>query len=96
MSHPVWNAAAISAAIAAVIALLVAFGVKVTQEQTVAILGVVAAVMPFVAAAMSNSKVTPLANPRDETGEELVRKSDQQPTRAAREAHLRSIRRGAH
>jgi hypothetical protein len=47
----------ITSAATAVIALLVAFGMDITKEQTAAILGVVAVVAPIVAALVIRSKV---------------------------------------
>lgn len=46
-----------TAAVTAVIALLVAFGLNLTQEQTAAILGVVAVGAPVVAGALTRGKV---------------------------------------
>ncbi|TCB97591.1 hypothetical protein E0H26_11785 [Micromonospora zingiberis] len=48
-SEPVMSAATITAAVTAVIALLVAFGLELSEGQTAAILGVVAVVGPLVA-----------------------------------------------
>jgi hypothetical protein len=48
-TEPVMSAATIAAAVSAVIALLVAFGLELSEAQTTAILGVVAVVGPFVA-----------------------------------------------
>tara|TARA_R100001244_G_scaffold6385_8_gene7500 strand:+ start:604 stop:813 length:210 start_codon:yes stop_codon:yes gene_type:complete len=55
--------AGITAAVAAVLALLVAFGLDMTAEQQTAILGVVAVVAPLVAAIVTRSKVTPANRP---------------------------------
>lgn len=49
----------VTAAVASVLALLVAFGVELTQDQQVAVLGVVAGVGPLVAAVLTRRKVTP-------------------------------------
>lgn len=51
----------ISAAVAAVLALAVAFGLDLTQEQTAAILGVVAVAGPIIAGLIARKKVTPNA-----------------------------------
>lgn len=48
---------AISTAVASILALLVAFGLDITQEQQVAILAVVAAVGPIVVALLIRPKV---------------------------------------
>lgn len=47
-TEPVLTTASITAAVSAVIALLVAFGVDLTEAQTTAILGVVAVAAPLV------------------------------------------------
>lgn len=47
-TEPVLTAAGITAAVAAVIALIVAFGVELSEVQTTAILGVVAVLAPLV------------------------------------------------
>lgn len=49
-NEPVVTVGAISAAVAAVIALLVAFGLNLSADQTAAIMGVVAVIAPVVAA----------------------------------------------
>ncbi|WP_369069996.1 hypothetical protein [Kineococcus terrestris] len=71
-SEPLVTAAGISAAVAAVIALLVAFGIDLTEEQTAAILGVVAVLAPIAVAAAARGKVTPTANPRADDGTALA------------------------
>lgn len=48
---------AITAVVSAVLALLVAFGMDVSEDQQAAILGVVAAVAPLVAGVLIRSKV---------------------------------------
>ncbi|MEV6693357.1 hypothetical protein AB0M35_17995 [Micromonospora sp. NPDC051196] len=48
-TEPVMSAAAITAAVTAMIALLVAFGLELSADQQAAILGVVAVVGPLVA-----------------------------------------------
>lgn len=58
-TEPVVTIAGIQAAVAAVLTLLVSFGVPLSQEQQVAILGVAATVLPVVFAAWTRSKVTP-------------------------------------
>lgn len=82
MNNPVWSAATISAIVSAFITLLVAFGVPVTEAQTTAILGFVAVVAPIGVAWYVSSRVTSLSNPKDETGEPLVRAADGMPTQA--------------
>ncbi|UFU03423.1 hypothetical protein LQF12_02095 [Ruania suaedae] len=50
---------AIGTAVGAILALLVAFGIDVTEEQQTAILGVVAAVGPIVVGLLIRGKVSP-------------------------------------
>lgn len=57
--EPAITVGAISAAVAAVLALLVAFGIPVTEEQQTAILGVVAAIGPIVTGLLIRRKVSP-------------------------------------
>lgn len=61
-TEPTVIVGAISAVVAALMALLIAFGIDITPDQTVAVLGVVAAVGPFVAALFIRRKVTPNIN----------------------------------
>lgn len=56
-SEPALTIGSVGAAVAALVALLVAFGVPISQEQTVAILGVVASVGPLLAAVLIRRKV---------------------------------------
>lgn len=57
--EPVATIAGVQAAVAAVLVLLVSFGVPLTQDQQVAILGVAATVLPLVFAVWTRSKVSP-------------------------------------
>ena len=70
--EPVLTPAAISSGVAAVVALLVAFGLELSADQTAAIMGVVAVVAPLVVAAVGRSRVTPINDPRDDDGTPLV------------------------
>jgi hypothetical protein len=70
--EPVLSAGTTSAAIAAVIALLVSFGFDISDDQQSAILGVVAVLAPIVAAIAARPKVTPLSSPRDAAGAPLT------------------------
>ena len=58
-SEPLVTVASITAGVAAIIALLVSFGIPVTPEQQTAILGVVAVVAPIVVALVARERVTP-------------------------------------
>ena len=51
----------VTTAVTAVLALLVAFGIDLSQGQQVAILGVIAGVGPLVVAFLTRSKVAPIA-----------------------------------
>jgi hypothetical protein len=62
--EPLVTAATITALVTALIGLLVAFGVDLTDDQQTAVLGVVAVVAPLVVALFTRSKVTPVKDPR--------------------------------
>lgn len=59
-NEPLWTVAGITAAVSALIALLTAFGLDLTEGQTNAILGAVAVLAPTVVALVARSKVTPV------------------------------------
>lgn len=59
--EPVVTVASITAAVAALIGLLIAFGVDLSDDQQKAILAVVAVAGPLVAGIVSRSKVTPVS-----------------------------------
>ena len=62
MKHePLISISSIVAAATAVIALLVAFGVPLTEDQKVAILGLVGVLAPVIVALVTRGKVTPNA-----------------------------------
>jgi len=68
----------------AVLGLLVAFGMRLTDDQRNAVLGVLGALVPLVAlgaAAWARTKVTPVSDPRDDLGQRLV------PQRTAADNH---------
>ncbi len=67
-TEPLLTVGGIGALVSAVIALIVAFGVPLSDGQTVAILGVVAVVAPFVVAAVGRGKVYAPATVRRLTG----------------------------
>ena len=57
--EPVMAAATIVSLVGSVVALLIAFGVDLTQEQQAAIVGLTNVVAPLVAAVIVRAKVTP-------------------------------------
>ena len=59
--EPLISISSIVAAATAVIALLVAFGVPLTEDQKVAILGLVGVIAPVIVALVTRGKVTPNA-----------------------------------
>ena len=59
--EPLISVSSIVAAATAVIALLVAFGVPLTEDQKVAILGLVGVLAPVIVALVTRGKVTPNA-----------------------------------
>jgi hypothetical protein len=71
-TEPVVIIAAITGLIEAIVALLPLFGVGLTVEQQAGIMAVVVAVSSVVSALWSRSLVTPVANPRDNDGNQLV------------------------
>lgn len=80
--EPLATAATITAAVAAVLALLVAFGVALDEAQQQAILGVAAVAAPLIVAIVVRPKVTPVADPRlpgdviNATGRNITRPTD--------------------
>lgn len=59
-NEPAITIGSITAAVAAVIGLLVAFGADLSKDQQAAILGGIASVAPIVAAVLTRRKVTPV------------------------------------
>ncbi len=59
-NQPVWSSTTIVTIVTAVIALLVAFGFELTNEQTAAILGLVGVLAPISVALWSNPRTTAL------------------------------------
>jgi hypothetical protein len=59
-NEPLVTVASLTAIVSAVIGLLVAFGVNLSDEQTAAILGIVAVLAPLAVAAFARGKVTPV------------------------------------
>jgi hypothetical protein len=58
-NEPAVTIGAITTAVAAVIALVVAFGVEITEDQSIAILAAIATIGPIVAAYLTRARVTP-------------------------------------
>lgn len=59
-SEPVLSAAGVTAVITAGLAVLVAFGVPITDAQAVAVVGFVGVVAPIVAGVWARRRVTPV------------------------------------
>jgi hypothetical protein len=80
--EPLATAATITGAVAAVLALVVAFGVNLTGDQQTAILGVASVAAPLIVALVVRPKVTPVADPRlpgdviNATGQNITRPTD--------------------
>lgn len=70
--EPVINASTAAAGASALLALLLAFGVDMSKEQTTAILGFVGFAAPILAAMFARGKVSPTSDPRDDDGNELI------------------------
>lgn len=60
-TEPAVTVGSIGAAVAAVLALLIAFGLPISDGQQTAILGVVAVLAPFVVGVLTRAKVSPVA-----------------------------------
>lgn len=73
MNQPLLTTAAITSVVGALITLLIAFGVPLTEAQVTAILGFVAVIAPWVVALVGHKLTTPLNAPRDIDGAELTR-----------------------
>lgn len=58
-NEPLVTVATITAAVTAVLSLLVAFGIDLSADKQTAILGVVAVAGPLIVAAFARGKVTP-------------------------------------
>lgn len=71
--EPLVTVGVITAFVAAVFAVLVSFGVPVTDEQQNAILSLIAVVAPIAVALLARPKVTPVQFPQDSDGMPLVR-----------------------
>lgn len=70
--EPLVTAAGITALVTALLGVLVAFGLNLSDTQTASILGVVAVVAPLVVALVVRGKVTPTADPQTNDGVPLV------------------------
>jgi hypothetical protein len=71
-NEPVAVITSVIAFISAVIAMLPLFGVPLTAEQAAGIMAVVVAAGGVVSTLLIRSQVTPVANPRDNDGNELT------------------------
>lgn len=78
-TSPVGWAATIVALVGAIIAVVVAAGVPISPELESAIQNLFMVAAPLLVWLFTRGKTTPLADPRDEQGVQLVRKTDQQP-----------------
>lgn len=66
-TEPLLTTASLGALAAAVIAVLVAFGLPITDQQQVAVLGLVAVVSPFALAIVARQFVTPTSQVLEQT-----------------------------
>lgn len=87
---PLITTAAITSLVSAVIAVLVAFGVQLTEAQVTALLGLVAVAAPWVVALVGHRLTTPLSNPTDELGRPLSG-----PNGEMTQAQTRAIEKGS-
>lgn len=70
--QPLINAALIVALAASALSVLVAFGLGLTPDQIQALMGFVTVAAPLLVALLAHKKVTPLSDPRNSDGEQLV------------------------
>jgi uncharacterized membrane protein (DUF441 family) len=70
--EPVLTSASIVALVAALIAVLAAFGLPLSDDQTTAVVSLVGVVAPLVVALLSRPRVTPIADPKTDEGIPLV------------------------
>lgn len=66
--EPLLTAAGITAVVSALLGALVAFGLDLTDEQTSAVLAVVAVLAPLAVGLAARGKVTPSVDPRTDDG----------------------------
>jgi hypothetical protein len=81
-NSPLLTTAAVTSLVAAVISVLVAFGIQLTADQQTAIMGLVTVASPWAVWLVGRNYTTALSNPTDEDGTPLVRASDGMPTEA--------------
>lgn len=70
--EPVLTAGAVVALVTALLAVLAAFGLPLTDDQTTAVVSLISVVAPIVVALLARPKVTPLADPKTNDGTPLV------------------------
>lgn len=70
--RPLVTTGTLAALVAAVLALLTSFGVPLTDAQQAAVSGLAAVLAPLVVALVGHRLVTPVSNPRDNSGRQLV------------------------
>ena len=83
--EPLVSAASITALVSAVVAVLAAFGLDLSQDQTAALVGLVAVVAPLIVALVVRPKVTPVADPRTVDGVPLIPVGSTPPPPEAKE-----------
>jgi hypothetical protein len=59
-TEPAALIAGITAVVSAVISLLVAFGLDITEDQSIAILAATGAILPLIAGFLTRARVTPV------------------------------------
>lgn len=90
-AHPLFTATTITTGAGLILALIVAFGIPISNELKFALLAVVGFATPYLVYFMTRHKVTPLAEPKATDGTPLVKattleKTEQQQKREARSA----------
>lgn len=82
--RPVLTAAMLVALATAVLSIIAALGVPISADLKVALLSAISIIAPLAVWKLQSGKTTPIVNPKDEHGNELVRKdTGTTPARAA-------------
>lgn len=85
--EPLLTNGSIIALVTALLALFVSFGVDLDESKQTAILGVTAAVVPLILAAVTRGQVTPVAAPRSNTGRRLIPVPSEQTVEPGHDLH---------
>lgn len=70
--EPLVTAGTLAGVLSATFVVMIAFGFNIDEDKQAAILGIVAVLFPIVSPLFARSKVTPVSDPRDDDGNELI------------------------